>query len=58
MEGQFRQSEHRDLELRGVGDQHIVQEAWKVRWELVGEASGGQIPEDGRALSCSTLRLS
>ena len=41
MEGQFRQSEHGSLgSCVGCGDPHIIQEAWKVRWELMGEASG------------------
>ena len=30
----------------GCGDPHTVQEAWKVGWELVGEACGGQTWED------------
>ena len=50
MEGQFRQSEHGSLGLCvGCGDPHIIQEAWKVRWELMGEASGVQAWEHCRA---------
>lgn len=57
MEGQSRQREHGSLGLCvGCGDPRVIQEAWKVRRELMGEVSGVQTWEHRRAWSYSTLK--